>query len=954
MDTYLHLRLPGGMMSSNMKASHIIAVLNICKRGDAVFLGKLLASNCNFDEVKDRKGRNALHYCAETDEPGSSSQAKPGGRLTCASLLLNSEFKLQDQADNEGFLPFHHAVIHGNIPLVKILLTHGGDVNALVNPLHSDEVYQEEGNTAVAGRSALHLAVIYANYEMLDFLLSGSFEDDKDITHEFSIDVNIQDSQSATALHYAVQLPESIAASVIKCIIEKSDADINCADAHGRTPLIWAATIGASLPTSILLELGADLSKAEKSWLTALHCSASRGHVSTVQAIIDYLDKSGMKEEQRKEILNAQDTDGCSPLFYSITLGHLGATKKLLAAGADPNATDSRGRSLFHCVSRAPADSVLPIIDLLLDYEADPCKVNAIADTPLHEACSNSNKECVERLLQVPIVVDNLVNLKNAANQTPLQISTQQALKEHESNSDSSDVIICQLLINAGAKVGTEEETETSPLSMVRNCLRNTPSYRPALELERVFSSSKADQKDSTNVPGAPIRRESTTTTSDVQEISELSAVSFGRSTHVEENTCNTYQEEKIELSSSSSIKSDRYESRENDSAEIRKFVNEQIDVAASLENVAKDMDENTSEHSCVPVSQSKNTPSVRSHSRSNSKDASSVAISRTSRVNSIASNESLVQGAKSLSLSTSIPRKNQSSRRSTLTYRGSAIKSLEADETNLPRIPSRRSSSSSKCFETAPITKEQSRRGTPSIPSTPILRKTPTPKSNSTVTSEKICNEEPSKRSTLTSALQTRKFSSRQTEENTVRGPSSVTTSIRSTPLKAQHLPAWTQTSLEVPLPPNNKHPRPSRSSDRINELAKPRRRPRSSCDFPRKSSEFEGRQKLPQPTITPYLMPVAKWPRSMASMLLMGEVSPLYCAQTLNAMGPMKPKKRPKKVPTERVRSAMEARVQLSLAEKDFVKLAAQVLDQYDTLLIERQKLARNRTTQQVGEKY
>ena len=101
---------------------------------------------------------------------------------------------------------------------------------------------------------------------------------------------------------------------------------------------------------------------------------------------------------------------------------------------------------------------------------------------------------------------------------------------------------------------------------------------------------------------------------------------------------------------------------------------------------------------------------------------------------------------------------------------------------------------------------------------------------------------------------------------------------------------------------------------------------------------------------------MPVARWPRTMASMLLMGEVSPLYCAQTLNGSGQGRPRKRTarKGAATERVRSAMEARVQLSLAEKDFVKLAAQVLDQYDMLLIERQKLARTRPIKQVGDPY
>ncbi|VDL60066.1 unnamed protein product [Hymenolepis diminuta] len=945
-----------------MKASHIIAVLNICKRGDVVFLRKLLASNCNFDEVKDQKGRNALHYCAETDDIASSSKAKPGGRLACAALLLDSEFKLQDQSDNEGFFPFHHAVMHGNIPLAKLILSHGIDVNVLVTPPSPDEVCQEAGNTAGSGRSALHLAVIYANYEMLEFLLSGSFEDDAGVKYEFYIDVNIQDAQSATALHYAVQLPEGISVSMIKCIVENSDVDINCTDAHGRTPLIWAATIGASLSTSTLLDLGANPSKAEKSGLTALHCSASRGHSSTVQSIIQHLDKTDLDKGGRKEVLDAQDTDGCTPLFYSVTMGHLGVTKKLLVAGADPNNTDSRGRNLFHCASRAPANSVSPVVDLLLENGADPSKVNSLGDTPLHEACSNSNKECVERLLKIPSVAETFINLKNAADQTPLQISTQQALrtKERELNLDhDKDIEICRLLVNVGANVGSEDEGESSPLSMVRTCLQNTPSYRPALELERIFNRS-VNSRCSTQVSRTPIRSSSTNV--DTKEMSDISSasVSYEKSTNMEDVCKSSARGEQSELSSSSSRSSssdmsNRCRSYDENSDEIRKFVNEQIDVAASKEDLASNVEESLVQNENKSEHLSKRAPSWKSIIRSRSKDtSSSVAISKDSRVNSVVSDrkrsESLIQtAAKSVSQSTSTPRKSRSSMRSA---------SVQPLEISLSEIQSQKSSTS-RCLKTLSTSSASTKQSSRKSSSRPSSRKTITPqrtqtsKSASKTTSQKLCNGEPSRCSNLT-PLQTHESSNRQAEDGTTKGPSSISSSSRSAPLKAQHLPAWTQTSFEASIPTNSKHFRPSRSSDRINELAKPRRRPRSSCDFPDKSGGLDGRHKLPQPTITPYLMPVARWPRTMASMLLMGEVSPLYCAQTLNAGGPMKSKKRPTKVLTERVRSAMEARVQLSLAEKDFVKLAAHVLDQYDTLLIERQKLARTKTTPQVGEKY
>ncbi|KAL5966016.1 Serine/threonine-protein phosphatase 6 regulatory ankyrin repeat subunit B [Taenia solium] len=995
--------------TSNMKTSHIIAVLNICKRGDVLFLRKLLSSNCNFNEVKDRKGRNALHYCAETDD-GPSGQAKPGGRLACAEIILDSEFKLQNQSDNDGYLPFHHAVIHGNIPFAKLLLSHGMDANTLVNPPITNEAMEKEGNITVSGRSALHLAVIYANYEMLDFLLSGSFEDDKGTTHQFTVDVGIQDAQSATALHYAVQLPEGISTSIIKCLVERSDIDINCVDARGRTPLIWAATIGASFSTSILLELGADPCKAEKSGLTALHCASSRGHTPTVQTIIKYLDESQMDKEERGRTLDAQDSDGCPPLFYSITMGHFTVTKELLVAGADPKATDSRGRGPFHYTSRTAANTVADVINLLLEYGADPTKVNVVDDTVLHEACANSNKECVARLLQIDGIADSLIEQKNSSSQTPLQIATHQALRtKEETSSPNAAVEICQLLVEAGANVGADDESGTSPLSVVRSCLRNAPNYRTALELERIFNST-ATRKRVANASKASKSQESTALTESSHDISEVSSLSFDGSIRESEGVCKSTSEcidtilpeENIKDRSGSITSSDRSKSRK-DTSEVRLCADQQVDKTASHEDLTNALDELLTQNaaksgtSCA-TSQSRESHSDKSSRHSSSSDlpsqTSPIPMAGGSRFNSAVSNGTRIESLTDVANKTQSTSRlaSQPSKHSISTRKRSTSQPINGDQPSALVIDSRRPSTS-QCTEplsfdsTVSMTTNGDKRKASS-------KSTRSKSSRSATASEKTLTSKigkhtstrqapprkkggvSSRRSTVVStgkpskapphrvsddfsaatATQTRRSPSCQPRKR-AKQPPSPTAPVRSAPLKAQHLPAWTQTSFESSH--SGKRSRPTLSSDRINDLAKPRRRPRS-CDFHRKTTDLEGKQKLPQPTITPYLMPVSRWPKTMASMLLMGEVSPLYCAQTLNVTGQAKPRKRitnsvaSKNAATERVRSAMEARVQLSMAEKDFVKLAAQVLDQYDTLLIERQRLARTRTTQQVGDKY
>jgi ankyrin repeat protein len=69
--------------------------------------------------------KTALHYCAE-----SSS-------LACADIVLSAAPDLVDARDEDGYTPIHLAVIAGNKPLIKFLLSKNADVNSLDYERHS-------------------------------------------------------------------------------------------------------------------------------------------------------------------------------------------------------------------------------------------------------------------------------------------------------------------------------------------------------------------------------------------------------------------------------------------------------------------------------------------------------------------------------------------------------------------------------------------------------------------------------------------------------------------------------------------------------------------------------------------------------------------------------------------------------------------------------------------------
>lgn len=143
------------------------------------------------------------------------------------------------------------------------------------------------------------------------------------------------------------------------------------------------------------------------SYSAALHCAASRGHSDCLETLVALCGAE----------VDLVDANGCTALFYAVTLGHADCALLLLDYGADPNHQDKKGRtwvipvqnygqfSCLHLIHRSPAycgatKGQTETLRLLVQHGADVWLANSKGDVPLHEAVASGRKDLVLWLLR--------------------------------------------------------------------------------------------------------------------------------------------------------------------------------------------------------------------------------------------------------------------------------------------------------------------------------------------------------------------------------------------------------------------------------------------------------------------------------------------------------------------------------------------------------------------------
>jgi len=470
----------------------------------------------------DDAGNTALHLAAEL------------GDLDLVQFLLEKGADL-DTVNNDGYTILHAAAKQGNPHLVKFLLDKGLDPNPeegkQILPLATENghflatylllAYGAEEKLYYWGNSAGDYAYENGYYEICSLLfffnrhssfvpsyykdlltaMQGSLKlTISTIVSELKLnnmDLNIQDRDGNTPLHYAV---DHDAVDIVRDLLDLG-AEINIANSYRETPLHSAASWSpvTSEIVRLLLENGADVTAEDCSGRTPL-MKACNGRtilrkfvqVDEVERTLAHLEIINLLLQYRASA-NKQSTTSKTPLHYlgeggwSEGYGYFNdsleedyedlvseeferravkVAQLLINNGADVNAQSKRGTPLhkatFHKELAAfllekgadvhqkdrkgstPLHNCsLEVAQLLVTYGADIHATDSKGNTPLHRG------KYIEGLPAFLLSKGAAVNVRNNGGQTLL----------HNCSSE-----VARLLINHGAEVNAADNRGNTPL----------------------------------------------------------------------------------------------------------------------------------------------------------------------------------------------------------------------------------------------------------------------------------------------------------------------------------------------------------------------------------------------------------------------------------------------------------------------------------------------------------
>lgn len=270
-------------------------------------------------------GRTALHGATQGSKAGIVSLLFTRGadvnardehdytplfyaNATISKLLLKQGAKITISQVNQS-TAIDHAVMHGNLGLVRMLLSHAVDAvgspslaslpsaaraapETIVRPLldHSSSAY---GLDQRCTASAMRKAVLAGEEEIVRLLLAHG------------VDINVK-FQGETAFHAAIRTHNN---STIRLLLS-CEPDIDIMSDRGMLNLHFVVKRGQMDLARLLLEAGANVDIQDSDGWTALHWAAVQEDEADVGLLLDYGASTSAKDKYGRRALDFATEDG--------------------------------------------------------------------------------------------------------------------------------------------------------------------------------------------------------------------------------------------------------------------------------------------------------------------------------------------------------------------------------------------------------------------------------------------------------------------------------------------------------------------------------------------------------------------------------------------------------------------------------------------------------------------
>ncbi|KAK3610755.1 hypothetical protein CHS0354_028154 [Potamilus streckersoni] len=195
----------------------------------------------------------------------------------------------------------------------------------------------------------------------------------------------------------------------VKCVefLLDNGADINATDGDGDTALIMAVSNGHEKVVKCLLDRGCIVDIIGSSDRSVLHQAAWDGLTSVVKLLLQSCDK-----KQVKELLEAKEMFGDTPLMLACAQGHLEVTDLLIKAGSDLFARNQdEEMAIHHAARRGHTEVIKHLHDAGVDLNIE----SAWGYTPILYAAMNKQIESVKYIVNNGADINTVCHAKKTA-----------------------------------------------------------------------------------------------------------------------------------------------------------------------------------------------------------------------------------------------------------------------------------------------------------------------------------------------------------------------------------------------------------------------------------------------------------------------------------------------------------------------------------------------------------